>query len=257
MFLKSWFDWRRPTYRPSTPTRRAGRLQVERLEGRDCPSGGHLSVTDFTTRSVLRYNEASGAFVDAVVPKGSGGLSQPFAVLYGPHDHNLYVSSGFGAGRGLEKAVLRYDGATGAFLGPFVDSTHLTSPRGIIFGPDGNLYVADGKGDTNGNEINDGRIVRYNGVTGAFIDEFVPISGNGGMSHPSCLVFGPSVEDPSRLDLYVSSAYTNSVLRFEGTTGAFLGEFVASGSGGLNHPGSLVFGPDGSLYVGNYGSSNP
>lgn len=44
---------------------------------------------------------------------------------------------------GRDKAVLRYDGTTGAFRGVFADDTHLTSPLGIIFGPDGNLYVAD------------------------------------------------------------------------------------------------------------------
>jgi hypothetical protein len=260
MFLKPLLDWLRPTYRrPSTPARRAaGRLQVERLEDRDCPSGGYLLVTGYDTNSVLRYNEADGVFVDTFVPRSSGGLIQPYAVLFGPHDHNLYVSSGQFGGPGHLKAILRYDGVTGAFLGQFADSTHLTSPRGIIFGPDGNLYVADGNGDADGNKINDGRIVRYNGVTGAFIDEFVPISGNGGMSHPQGLVFGPSVEDPNKLDLYVTNAFSNnSVLRFDGTTGAFLGEFVASGSGGLDHPGGLVFGPDGSLYVSQFGSSNP
>jgi DNA-binding beta-propeller fold protein YncE len=182
---------------------------------------------------VLRYNEANGAFVDTFVPRSSGGLIQPYAVLYGPHDHNLYVTSGQFGGPGHLNAVLRYDGTTGAFLGQFVDSTHLTSPRGIIFGPDGNLYVSDGTGDTDGSGINDGRIVRYNGVTGSFIDEFVPISGNGGMSHPAGLVFGPSVGNPNKLDLYVTNAFSNnSVLRFDGATGAFRGEFVASGSVG-------------------------
>jgi DNA-binding beta-propeller fold protein YncE len=260
MFLQTLLGWLRPTYhRPSTPARRAaGRLQVEPLEDRLTPSGGSLLVTGYDTNSVLRYNEANGAFVNTFVPTSSGDLSLPYAVLYGPHDHNVYVSSGQFGGPGHLKAILRYDGATGAFLGQFADSTHLTSPRGIIFGPDGNLYVADGNDDTlTGKGIDDGRIVRYNGVTGAFIDEFVPISGNGGMSHPQGLVFAPSVENPNKLDLYVSSAATNSVLRFDGTTGAFLREFVPSGSGGLNHPGGLVFGPDGSLYVSQFGSSNP
>src|SRR5687768_17331309 len=50
-------------------------------------------------------------------------------------------------------------------------------------------------------------------------------------------------------DLYVSSEGTNSVKRYNGITGAFMGDFVASGSGGLDRPQGLSFGPDGHLYV--------
>ncbi|QYK53295.1 MAG: PEP-CTERM sorting domain-containing protein [Fimbriimonadaceae bacterium] len=50
-------------------------------------------------------------------------------------------------------------------------------------------------------------------------------------------------------DLYVSSSGTNSVKRFDGVTGAYLGDFVASGSGGLVDPQGIAFGPDGNLYV--------
>src|SRR5262249_47088822 len=63
------------------------------------------------------------------------------------------------------------------------------------------------------------------------------------------LVFAPSVEDAGRLDLYVTGLLTNSISRFHGVTGAYLGEFVASGSGGVVYPGRLTFGPDGDLYV--------
>jgi DNA-binding beta-propeller fold protein YncE len=54
-------------------------------------------------------------------------------------------------------------------------------------------------------------------------------------------------------ELYVSSFETHQVLRYDGTTGAFLNAFVAAGSGGLQNPTGLAFGPDGALYV---GSSN-
>ena len=42
---------------------------------------------------------------------------------------------------------------------------------------------------------------------------------------------------------------TNSVLRYDGMTGAFLDTFVSSNSGGLSGPIYLVFGPDSNLYV--------
>lgn len=50
-------------------------------------------------------------------------------------------------------------------------------------------------------------------------------------------------------DLFVSSEGTNSVKRYSGQTGAYMGDFVTAGSGGLNRPQGLTFGPDGNLYV--------
>jgi glucose/arabinose dehydrogenase len=38
--------------------------------------------------------------------------------------------------------VLRYDLATGAFLGVFAAGGGLDNPVGLTFGPDGHLYVA-------------------------------------------------------------------------------------------------------------------
>ena len=209
-------------------------------------SRGYLLVTSFDNESVLRYDAVTGAFVDAFVPHHSGGLYQPYAVLVGPFDHNVYVSSGTFTGPGQPKAVLRYDGTTGAFIDTFADSGQLTSPRGIIFGPDGNLYVCDGDGNA------DGTVVRYNGATGAFLGQFFP-KGSGGLNHPQGLVFAPRGKNSNKLDLYVSSAYTDSVLRYDGTTGVFLGAFVVGGSSGLDHPVGLTFGPDGNLYVASNG----
>jgi DNA-binding beta-propeller fold protein YncE len=172
-------------------------------------------------------------------------------VLFGPHDHDLYVSSGEFAGPGQLKAVLRYDGATGAFIDNFAVGGDLKSPRGIIFGPDGNLYVAD-----RNMPALEGRVARYDGTTGAYLGDFVAL-GNGGLSIPTAAVFGPDSNDDGHLDLYVGSFGTDSVLHYDGTNGAFLGAFVASGSGGLARPGGMTFGPDGNLYVARYFSDQP
>jgi DNA-binding beta-propeller fold protein YncE len=46
------------------------------------------------------------------------------------------------------------------------------------------------------------------------------------------------------------------VLRYDGKSGRFLGAFVLPGSGGLDFPKGLAFGPDGSLYVNGFFSFN-
>lgn len=49
--------------------------------------------------------------------------------------------------------------------------------------------------------------------------------------------------------LFVSSADTDSVIQFDAVSGALIGTFVTAGSGGLDNPGGLAFGPSGNLFV--------
>jgi sugar lactone lactonase YvrE len=51
------------------------------------------------------------------------------------------------------------------------------------------------------------------------------------------------------VDLLVADFSTFSVHRYDGTTGAYIDDFVPPGSGGLSHADGLVYGPDGNLYV--------
>ena len=179
-------------------------------------------------------------FFDQFITPGSGGLSQPRGIEYGP-DGNIYISSeshpfddpvqiGF---------VKRYDGQTGAFMDTFAAHPAMTGAKDVEFGPDGNLYVS--------NNIDDD-IYRFDGTTGAFIDVFVPTA-SGGLDTPRQLIFGPDGNSDGTEDLYVASAITDSILRYDGVTGAFLDAFVAAGSGGLNSPTAISFGPDGNFYV--------
>jgi DNA-binding beta-propeller fold protein YncE len=214
----------------------------EMLQAQEAGSKGHLLVTSFDNHSVFRYDAATGDYVDTFIPHKSGGLVEPWGILFGPHDGQVYVSSGTFTPPSQKKAVLRYDAVTGAYLNDFTESGHLDSPRGIIFGPDGHLYVADRSPADN----RLGRVVRYHGLTGEFLDQFVP---DGFVGRPSGLVFGPKGHGRPGFDLYVASLPTSNILQYDGTTGEFIGEFVPSGSGGLSYPGGLVFGPDGNLYV--------
>ena len=77
--------------------------------------------------------------------------------------------------------ILRFDGNTGNFLGEFIPtgSGGLSNPDTIVFGPDGNgddkpdIYVASGDKPGNSEEPTASAVLRYDGITGAFIDKFV------------------------------------------------------------------------------------
>lgn len=189
-------------------------------------STGDLFVSSFTTNSVLRYSGSTGAFVGSFVTPGSGGLAGPFDLAFGP-DGNLYVNSS------ISDQILRYNGATGAFIDSFATGAipALNTPRGMAFG-NGNLFVS-GEGD---------RIWRFNAATGNFQSSTLG-------DNPRGMTIGPDA------NLYVAFRVANLVARYNGTTGAPLGNFVTNpGNGGLLSPMGLAFGPDGNLYVAGSGN---
>lgn len=83
-----------------------------------------------------------------------------------------------------------------------------------------------------------GAINRYR-LDGSLVGEFVH-TGSGGLSFPDGMAYGKDG------NLYVSDASNARVLRYNGSTGAFMGIFA---TGGLQRAGYSAFGPDGMLYV--------
>lgn len=168
--------------------------------------------------------------IDSFVLAGSGGLTAPKGMVFGP-DGDLFVASDG------SNSILRYDRSSGTFLGAFVapGAGGLVNPHGLTFGPDGNLYVSS----RTTNEV-----LRFDGTTGACIDTFVS-AGSDGLSDPRGIAFGP---DGS---LYVASNLTNQVLKFQGPSGANPGAFlgVVASTGANSMPIEVAFGPDGNLYV--------
>jgi sugar lactone lactonase YvrE len=214
------------------------------------PHYGDLFVTGFKSYSVARFDWASQSYQPFVLASSSG-LTDAYGLAVGP-DGNVYVSSPH------QNSVFRYDstgaplpaaGQTGAVYIP-ASSGGLTTPCGIIFGPNGNLLVCSR--DTN-------QVLEYQGPAGAspgtFLGAFVTIT-NG--DSPKELTFGPDG------NLYVScpndsggpggqhtSPY-GQINRYDGTTGAPIGNgvFVFLGEGGLKQSRSIVFDATGAnMYV--------
>jgi Concanavalin A-like lectin/glucanases superfamily/PEP-CTERM motif len=232
-------------------------------------------VAGFGSNNVVSYNQTTGASNGAFVTSGSGGLSGPVGMTFGP-DGDLYVT-------GINNSsVLRYNDLTGAFLGDFTTGPSLSGAVGLTF-HDANLFVASQATNT---------VQEFNGTTGAFIPTFVT-SGSGGLDGLNRIAFGPDrnvyassggtnslleynettcaflkmfascngLSTPNGLPfgsdgaLYVANSGGGDIERFNATTGVFEGVFVTASSGGLSQPTDMVFGPDGNLYVSGFGNN--
>jgi subtilisin-like proprotein convertase family protein len=207
---------------------------------------GKFYVCSQGTDQILRY-DADGTFLDVFVGDDpatedvdeSGGLDWANEMTFSL-DGDLYVSSR------STNSVLRYD-SDGNFVEVFVgddpatvdedETGGLSGPEGLVFGDDGNLYVASSATHT---------ILRYDGSTGDALGPFVPAQ-TGGLSWPHGLAFEAG-------ELYVTSAASDAVLRYD-SDGQFIDEFAPALSGGLDNPRDLAFGDDGNLYV-NSGGTN-
>ena len=180
---------------------------------------GNVYVSNSGTSSVGRYNGQTGAFIDTFVAAGNGGLFEPQGLTFGP-DGDLYVLNWF-------LSVLRYDGRTGAFEGVFATPV-FGGAFDLTFGPDGDLYATSFS-----------YVHRFDGETGAPVGSGLFATAPGGFSG---LAFGPDA------NLYVGvfgGGVSDTMIRFDGTTGASLGYFGS----GVGSPLGITAGPDGLLYV--------
>jgi DNA-binding beta-propeller fold protein YncE len=191
--------------------------------------GSRLYVGSIGGNDVLEYDTATGALL-RIFNAACPNLPLPFDAAIRP-DGQLYVSCT------LNHSIEHFDTTTAAHLGSFVlaGSGGLVSPRGLAFGPNGNLFVSHGSNE----------ILEFDGSTGAPVGPpaFVNSGGNGGGAiDPYGLRFHQGV-------LYLASFSYDEVKAFNATTGAFLSTFVTAGSGGLVGPTGVDFGPDGDLFV--------
>jgi DNA-binding beta-propeller fold protein YncE len=177
--------------------------------------------------TIQRYNGTTGAFMGTFA---SGPINGVRTILF--RGAYMYVASEY------TNQVLLYDATTGAYIGVFASagSGGISGDHGMAFDSAGNLYVSGRnsnnvvKYDTNGNPV------------GTYI-----AAGSGGLNLPEGIAF-----DPSGTYLYVASSGSNQVLKYNATTGAYIG---VAASSGLASPHYVTFGADGLMYVSSGGNN--
>lgn len=241
----------------------------------------NVSTDDFPVDyagEILNYRRNNGVFINALVPCnpprdgiGTCDINAPFAPrgMIKGKDQSLIVASQAADDTVPTPpgAVKRYASKSGLFLDDF-DITGFTPaffPRGVVQGPDKLIYVSvvgdlNPAVDDDGNPTNPifnpiaGYILRFNPVTGKFVDVFAafdPASAtcSKDLHRPEGLVFGPNGK------LYITSfradaTDTDKILVFDRRTKQCVDQIALDVVGQpRSFAQALLFGPNGKLFV--------
>jgi DNA-binding beta-propeller fold protein YncE len=190
-----------------------------------------------STGSVKTY-DPSGNFLGDLAAKGFPNHdNHPRAIVFGP-DGKIYVSVRDLDKEGLGGSVLRFN-ADGSFDKVFITDTggvgQLNRPQGLVFGPNGNLYITSFRanpGDTDS--------IRIYSAAGQFLSKIdLYTVGSQPRAFAQALLFGPNG------CLFVPISNTGEVRRYNvgGTCSASLPfESFISAGGSLKQPWFLTFG---------------
>jgi sugar lactone lactonase YvrE len=178
-------------------------------------------VADGVAMAVLQFDGLTGRYERSL---GGGTVGNPTGLAFGP-DGKLYVASA------TQAAVYKFNTSTALLEGTFVSSNAggLSSPRGMAFSTAGHLYIADFQSN----------LVKHYDSAGAFVGDI----GVGVLGGCNDVVFSGDG------GLLVNSTGTFSVEKFNPTSGTYVGQFVAPGSGGLGMGNSFEMSPDGKLFI--------
>ena len=125
-------------------------------------------------------------------------------------------------------------GLTGLFGNVFTNTANepLQGPRYLAQDSENYLYVTSN---------NNHQVLRYNSITGEFVDVLVTEK-EGGLSSPQGILANES-------SLYVSSNDNHRILEYDKKTGKFLGDFIPSRNGNLKQPRDIISDEKQNIYV--------
>lgn len=218
----------------------------------ETPDGKELIVTGFSSLNAARIDfegDDAGTVIDVFIPvrgdttwgfgKNEGAKIVTPDMIGGPlvFNQSLYVSN--------------------------VNNTFGTGPVvNINLDLDGNIDFVTPNFEPG---VYYSSILEYDAFTGDFLKEFVPkgSASQDGIFFSSGITFKDNILYANDQGFQVNSGVENPedslygrILKFDGSTGEFLGEFISGDdltANGLNFPEDLLFGPDGDIYISGLG----
>ncbi len=204
---------------------------------------------------ILRFDGTTGIFIGKLVASTDRGAAYaPQGIVRGgPHNH-FYVADIGTLGNTCDSQgdVKEYD-ANGAFVGN-LDRHNFSAafyPRGVVFGPDGLLYVS-ARGcplSTDPSAPLIGYVLRFDPNTKALVDVFASDGTVADLHRPVGLVFD------KKGNLWVTSfragsTDTDKILKLDGKTGKLLDKLELDVAGSpRSFAEAIMFGPGGYLYI--------
>jgi DNA-binding beta-propeller fold protein YncE len=201
---------------------------------------------------ILKHDGLTGEFLGALVPHNDPDAPfLPRGIIQGLLS-TMYVADLGDFTADHPGAVKLYAAETGVFIGN-LDPTGFPAaffPRGLVFGPDGLLYVSV-VGNLAQGDVLPGYVLRFDALTGRFVDVFTSHLAHGcaaDLHRPEGLVFGPDGK------LYVTSfqadgSDTDKILIFN-RGGQCVGQIDLDQVGQRRaYAQAILFGPEGCLFV--------
>jgi hypothetical protein len=203
--------------------------------------------TDGTTGpgKVSQFDVRTGNFLGNLDTTGFTAPFHPRSIVLGPDDL-LYVSVAGNLNPGepttdrLSGYILRFNPHTGSFIDVFTSNsaagcaTHLHRPDGLVFGPDGKLYVTAFRTDASDTD----KILIFDRTTGACLNQIVlgQIDPDDTLrAFAQAILFGPGGF------LYVPITNTGAVRRYDVTKSSFPFTNLVPPGGPLESPWYLTF----------------
>jgi hypothetical protein len=206
-------------------------------DGGPTPHRGEAPVTlllipDSTADRVMAFDPTTGDLVNAdFIPADSPHMQTAKNALAHADNASVLVADQ------ISDVVQRYS-AAGAFMSTFapaggVNNAIMDNSTGAAYRPAGNLVVCV-QGGTNGDSV-----AEFD-AAGAYVGNFIAIA-SGGLDGPFDVHFRAS-------DVLVTSINTDQILRYDRTTGAYLGVFAAIN----NFPQQIAEASNGNVLVANF-----